>query len=313
MELCLMTDSLGCLSFIEMVGKAASLGFESLELATGNWSQAPHLDLDKLLSSESLRRAYLKVIENADLHISALNCSGNPLAPGEKGKEHDTVVQKTFKLAEMFGVEKIVMMSGLPGGSPQDVTPNWIVTSWPPENAEILAWQWNERVIPYWQKLSKEAESFGIKKIALENHGCQCVYNVETLKRLRSEIGDIVGMNIDPSHMFWMGGDPLAMARSLEGMIYHVHAKDVRIEKGIVGSQGLLDTKTIDKYASRSWNYVSLGYGHDSKWWKEFFSILSMCGYDGPVSLEMEDMNMNQIVGTEKSVEVLKAAMLRSF
>lgn len=313
MKLCLMTDSLGSLDFPRMVSTAAKLGFEALEIATGNWSRAPHLKLDEMLSSPAARSEFLDTIASEGLHVDSLNCSGNPLAPDSSGKQHEEVTLKTFKLAELLGIQKIIMMSGLPGGQPGDRTPNWITTSWPPRNCDILAWQWEEVTIPFWKKLVLIAQAHGIEKIALENHGCQMVYNVRTLKKLREKVGPMIGMNLDPSHMFWMGGDPRIMARELGDMIYHVHAKDVRIETGMTGADGLLDTRTIDEYADRSWNYVAVGHGHDVSWWKEFFSIISMTGYDGPVSLEMEDRTMDQITGTEKSIEVVKQALPRIF
>lgn len=308
----LMTDSLGALSFEAMVKEASSLGFEALEFGTGNWSGAPHLDLDLLLSSFGAREEFLGVLKSHGLGISALNCSGNALAPNQGGVAHQQVVRKTLSLASLLGVGSVVMMSGLPGGGPGETTPNWITTSWPPENMKILSWQWKERLIPYWKNLVKEASDAGIERIALENHGSQLVYNARTLKMLRSEVGPMIGMNLDPSHLFWMGGDPRSMVRSLGDMIYHVHAKDVRVEIGMHEADGLLDTRGIDEYPSRAWNYVALGHGHGLLWWKEFFSILAMVGYDGPVSLEMEDRTMDQLTGTRTSMEVLKAALPRT-
>lgn len=311
MRLCFVTDGLGYMSFEEILDTSASLGFESLEFACGNWSKAPHVDLDGLLESASKREQFVNAIKRRGLEIESLNCSGNQLAPNEEGKAHQAVVEKTFKLAELLGVKTIVMMSGLPGGGPGDTSPNWIITSWPPITTRILNWQWNEVAFPYWEKTIKLAKEHGIEKIALENHGCQLVYNPETLFKLRNQVGDFVGMNFDPSHLLWMGGDPILAARTLGKAIYHIHAKDVRVEKGLVDSDGVLDTKTIDLFSKRTWNYVALGHGHDIGWWKEFFSVVSMVGYDGPVSLEMEDLTMDPLTGVKKSLKVLKEALPR--
>lgn len=300
--------------FEEMLSTVASLGYESVEIACGNWSKAPHMDLDSLLASADKRRDFLQAIESRGLKLEALNCSGNQLAPNEEGWLHQEVVEKTFRLAGLLGVKNIVMMSGCPGGSPTDATPNWIITSWPPITTRILNWQWESVLIPYWEKTVELAASYGIEKIALENHGCQMVYNPVTLIRLRDAVGPIVGMNLDPSHLMWMGGDPIAAVHKLgAARIYHVHAKDVRLERNYVGADGVLDTKTIDCFASRAWNYVALGHGHDVRWWKEFLSVLSMEGYNGPVSQEMEDLTMPALTGVQKSTAVLKEAMPRSF
>ena len=284
MRFCLNTDCLGYMPFEEMLDTVAALGYESIEIACGNWSKAPHIDLDAMLASEETRKNYIDAIAKRGLVLEVLNCSGNQLAPDEEGKQHQEVVEKTFKLAGLLGIKKIVMMSGCPGGSAEDHTPNWIVTSWPPITTRILNWQWEEVLIPYWKKTVELAKANGIEKIALENHGCQMVYNPETLIRLRDAVGPMVG-------------------------IYHVHAKDVRIERNYIGPDGVLDTKTIDQFAKRTWNYVALGHGHDVSWWKEFLSCLSMEGYDGPISQEMEDLTMPALTGLKKSTTVLKEAM----
>jgi sugar phosphate isomerase/epimerase len=310
MRLCFNTDGLGYMPFETMLDTLASLGYDCVEIACGNWSKAPHIDLDAMLDSEKTRQAFMQAITSRGLALEALNCSGNQLAPNEEGKQHQEVVEKTFRLAELLGVKKIIMMSGCPGGAPTDSTPNWITTSWPPITTRILNWQWEEVLLPYWEKTVKEAQSHGIEQIALENHGAQMVYNPSTLLRLRHTAGPMIGMNLDPSHLMWMGGDPIQAIHKLgAACIYHVHAKDVRIERNYIGPDGVLDTKTIDKFAQRTWNYVALGHGHDVRWWKEFLSILNMEGYDGAISQEMEDLTMPPLTGVIKSTDVLKEAM----
>lgn len=310
MRLCFHTDGLGYMPFEQMLDTLAELGYESVEIACGNWSKAPHMDLDGMLESADARRRFMDAIHARGLELEALNCSGNQLAPNEEGRRHQEVVEKTFRLAGLLGVRHIVMMSGCPGGSPTDTTPNWIVTSWPPSTTQILNWQWEEVLIPYWKETVKLAGASGIETIALENHGCQMVYNPETLIRLRDAVGPMIGMNLDPSHLMWMGGDPIAAVHKLGGArIHHVHAKDVRMERNYLGPDGVLDTKPIGEFARRTWNYVALGHGHDVCWWKEFLSVLSMEGYDGPVSQEMEDLTMPALTGVKKSTAVLKEAM----
>ncbi len=309
----LVTDILGYMPFEEMLDTCASLGFETLELGCGNWSKAPHVDLDGLLESADKRERFLNAIKSKGLAIAALNCSGNQLDPAEEGNVHKIVVEKTFRLAELLEVESIVMMSGCPGGGPNDVTPNWLTHTFLPIHHEILEWQWNEVALPYWEKTVRIAKEHGIKKIAIENLGNNLVYNPETLFKLRNQVGEVVGMNLDPSHLFWMGGDPILAARALGSAMHHVHAKDVRIERGINDVHGLLDVKPMEQFSERSWNYVALGHGHDVSWWKEFFTVVKMTGYTGPVVLEMEDLTMEPLTGIKKSMNVLKEALPRDF
>lgn len=297
------------LPFEQMLDYVQAQGVSTLEFGTGNWSGAPHLNLDLLLSDKAEREKWSAAIQKRNLKICALNCSGNPLA-----YEKDMLVtENTFRLAELLGVKKIVMMSGLPAGCKGDRTPVWIPTSWPPETQDILKYQWEDVAIPVWEKILEKAKNHGIEQIALENHAMQLVYNPETFFRLRDALGDpVLGMNLDPSHLFWMGGDPVEAARVLSerGALYHLHAKDSRLEKRNIGPNGVLDTKPIEECAGRSWNYVAVGAGHSLVWWKEFFSVCRMGGYDGPVSLEMEDMSLDPVSGHSSSLKVLRDALM---
>ncbi|HEX5942419.1 MAG TPA: sugar phosphate isomerase/epimerase [Anaerolineales bacterium] len=305
MQIGLTTDSLGQLTFQELLETAASLGIQTLEFGCGNWSSAPHLNLGLLLESEVERANFLAKIRAHGLEISALNCSGNPLAPGQRGKSHDQVVRGTLKLAGLLGVNRIVMMSGLPGG-PGDQNANWITTAWPPEVHEILRYQWEEVALPYWRDLAEEARANGVEKICIEQHAHQLVYNTETALRLREAIGELVGVNFDPSHALWMGGDPLRAIRELRGAIYHVHAKDTWIDPQNTALNALLETKPNDRVAERAWNYVTLGYGHSEIWWRDFVIQLKQNGYDDVLSIEHEDYSLTPIVGVRRSVELLK-------
>ena len=116
-----------------------------------------------------------------------------------------------------------------------------------------------------------------------------CVYNPATLKRLRAEVGDIIGANFDPSHLFWQGIDPVAAIKDLEGMIYHFHAKDTYIDKYKVAVNGVLDTTSLADLKNRSWYFRTLGYGSDEKVWKDIISALRLTGFDGILSIEHED------------------------
>lgn len=305
MRIGLNTDSLGQLSFDEMLKTAAELGVQTLEFCCGGWSMAPHVRLDRLLENQTERETFLAKIRDHGLEIDALNCSGNQLAPGERGKSNDRVVRDTMKLAQLLGIRRVVMMSGLPGG-PGDQNANWIMIAWPPETHEILRYQWEDVAIPYWRDLVNHARETGIEKICVEQHGHQLVYNTETLLKLRDAVGELVGVNFDPSHAFWMGGDPLRAIRKLRGVIYHVHAKDTRIDPDNSETNTLLETKPSDRVTERSWNYVTLGYGHSEIWWRDFVIQLKQNGYDDVLSIEHEDYSLPPIVGIRKSIEILK-------
>ena len=131
------------------------------------------------------------------------------------------------------------------------------------------------------------------------------VYNPETLWKLRNAVDPIVGINLDPSHLMAMGADPIASARALKGAIFHIHGKDARIERGLADINGLLETKPVTDCENRTWNYVAVGCGKDLQWWKEFFSVVRMGGYNGWVSMEMDDLTMSLEAGVNTSIDVL--------
>ncbi|WP_308528045.1 sugar phosphate isomerase/epimerase [uncultured Oscillibacter sp.] len=308
MKLGLVTDSLAAYPLERAAAICRELGLEQVELGCGNWSPAPHVDLKQLTADAGARRRLLDILAENGLAISALNCSGNPLFPGEKGERDRAVAADTFLLAEQLGLDTVVMMSGLPGGCPEDRTPTWIVTSWPPETEEILRYQW-QAAVPVWRGLAARARDHGVRHIALEFHGWQLVYNVETLRRLQSEVGgDLLGVNLDPSHLFWMGADPLEVAKALADCIYHVHIKDVRLEPA-AGQNTLLDTKGVLEYASRSWNFVTPGSGHGADWWRAFLRTLRECGYDGALSIEQEDYTIPLEEALKKAVSLLRQVL----
>lgn len=207
-------------------------------------------------------------IEARGLEIAALNCSANPLDPGAMGERHRKEMEQTIQLAGEIGIKKIVTMSGLPAAAPGDMVPNWLVytKSWPNEMPERDRYQWEDCAFPLWHRLVKLAREIGVEKYALENFSAMLVWNPETLFRLRNEVGPMVGMNLDPSHLMWMGAEPIASARALGEAIHHVHGKDTRIERGLADVNGLLELKEVTDVANRAWNYVAVGAGRDLQW-----------------------------------------------
>jgi sugar phosphate isomerase/epimerase len=310
MKIGMVTESLASLSFDKMLKASSDLGIEMLEFSTGNWGSAAHLDLEKMLSSKTERSNFLAKLKDHNIKISALNCSGNQLAPGQAGKRHDSVVRKTIKLATLLGVDRVVMMSGLPA-APGDSYPNWITVAWPPETAKVLNYQWEKVAIPYWKKLVAYSKQVGINKLCIEQHGHQLVYNTETLLKLRDAVGKTVGVNFDPSHMMWMGGEPLTAIRPLGEAIFHVHAKDTRIDPENRRPNTLLEHKPNAQVSKRSWNYVTLGYGHPESFWRDFVTLLSQVGYDYVLSIEHEDLSMSPLEGVRKTVDFLQRIIAR--
>lgn len=310
MKVGVFTVAFGSMPFEEALDYVKSVGVEAVEIGTGNYPGNAHCDPDKLLVSEDERKKLLKAVESRGLVISALSCHGNPLHPDKEfAKANHEVHRKTVELAQKLGVERVINFSGCPGDSPNAKYPNWVTCAWPPDFADIVKWQWEEVVIPYWKEEAKFAKDHGVK-ICFEMHPGFVVYNPETLLKLRNACGDALGANFDPSHLFWQGIDPVYAIRKLGDAIYHVHAKDCKIDPINTQTNGVLDTKRYTDEINRSWIFRTIGYGHDAQTWKDLVSNLRLVGYDWVLSIEHEDSLMSQNEGFEKAVAFLKDVVI---
>lgn len=307
MKLGFVSDSLGGMSFEQLLDQASRLGVDGIEVNTSGWSTAPHFDLKAMLNNPGAQREFQTAFSDRGLDIICLNANGNPLHPTDPKQGHD--LHDTIRVAGEMGITKVCTMSGLPAGGPGDSLPNWVVSSWPPETQTILRYQWEDVLIPYWQETVALARECGVKHIALELHGNQCVYNVPSLLRLREAAGTEIGANLDPSHLFWMGADPLVAAEALGDALYHVHAKDTLLNSPVQATTSLLENGSLTDIPARSWSYITLGYGHGEQWWRQFCYRLKMAGYDGWLSIEHEDVLLNSLEGLEKSVTLMRDVM----
>jgi sugar phosphate isomerase/epimerase len=290
-------------------------GIEAVEFGGGAYPGSAHLEMEKLLESKAERDALLKQVEEKGLIISALSCHGNPIHPNKAiAQEHHQAFVNCVKLAGMLGIETVNGFSGCPGDGPNAVNPNWVTCPWPDEYRDVLDWQWKNAVIPYWTEQAAFLKQNNVR-FAIEMHPGFVCYSNDSLLRLRNGVGkngDAIGANFDPSHLWWQGIDPIAAVRELgrEGALFHVHAKDTRIDPYNSGRNGNLDTKSYGDILNRSWVFRSVGYGHTLGWWKDFCSNLRMVGYDFVLSIEHEDGLMSPMEGLRKALQVLKASVI---
>jgi len=311
MKIGVLTALFGNMSFEEMIDYVAKVGLEAVELGTGNYPGSSHINVKELLSSDQKIKEYKAKVEDKGLEISALSCHGNPLHPDKGFAEANHVIHRdTVKLASKMGIETVINFSGCPGGSEQDKYPNWVTCPWPEDYSEIYKWQWEEKIIPYWKKEAEFAADHGIR-IAFEMHPGFAVYNTESLLKLRENCGDNIGANFDPSHLFWQGMDPIMSLRKLEGAVYHVHAKDCRVDPDNTKINGVLDMKSYGDEINRSWIFRTVGYGHSEEFWRDLVSTLRMIGYDGVLSIEHEDSLMSADEGFKKAVQFLKGIIIK--
>jgi sugar phosphate isomerase/epimerase len=299
------------LPFEEALDRAVAAGVTAVEVGSGGYAGTEHCPVDELLASAERRRSYLAALESRGLLLSALNASYEPLSPdpaiAAKAKED---FRKSVLLAEMLGVPVVNQLSGCPAGAPGDRAPSWVTCPWPSHYLKILDYQWNQVAIPYWSEAAAFAEQHGVK-IGVEMHPGMLIYNVETLLRLRAAAGPALGCNFDPSHLFWNGVDAPAAIRKLGSAIVHVHGKDCMIDMANVAVNGCNDHKPYDQVLNRSWTFRSIGYGHDTKTWKDIITALRLIGYDYVISIEHEDVLMSNDEGLAKGVALLQEVLMR--
>lgn len=312
MKLGLLTVMFGDSPLKDVLDKIKHLKLDTVELGTGNYPGDAHAPLQELLASKPKREELMVLIRQHGLSISALSCHGNCLHPDPAiAKAHAKTQSDTIKLAGLLGVKTVNDFSGCPGSDEKATRPSWVTCPWPPDFTDTLEWQWEKKVIPYWTKQNEFAKENNVR-IGFEAHPGFVVYNTETLLRIRKECGTNLGANFDPSHFFWQGMEPIECVKALGGkMIFHVHAKDSRVEPRNAAINGVLDNKHYGDEANRSWLFRTCGYGHDMKWWKDFFSTLRVVGYDGPVSIEHEDGLMSSEEGLTKAVEFLRQCIIK--
>jgi sugar phosphate isomerase/epimerase len=297
--------------FEKALDHLVELGVEAVEIGTGAYPGNAHCDPTVLLRSERKLTAFREAIRRRGLVISALSCHGNPLHPQPRiAREHHDTFVRTVELAKRLDVDTVITFSGCPGGDPKATQPNWIVSPWPPEFSQMLEWQWKQRVKPYWKETARICRAAGVR-VAIEMHPNFVVYNPETMLRLRDIAPRVIGCNFDPSHMFWQGVDIITAIRALGESIFHVHAKDCRVDRGNVMRNGVLDAKNYTRELERSWIFRTVGYGNDALVWNDIVSTLRFVGYDHVLSIEHEDSAMSSAEGLKKAIGFLKGVVIR--
>ncbi|HEV7961785.1 MAG TPA: sugar phosphate isomerase/epimerase [Actinoplanes sp.] len=304
------------------------LGLTSAEINTGGFIAAPHIPVDDLLASSGAREDYLGRYAQAGITLTGLNVNGNPLNPDpEVGPKHAADLHRTIELAAALGVKRVVTMSGLPGGHPGAPVANWVVNPWDSQWLDILDYQWTEVAVPFWKDIQARAAGADVK-VAIEMHPHNIVFNPPTLRRLVEQTNAThIGAELDPSHLFWQGIDPVAAVRHLGDLVFHAAAKDTRINADNVKLYGVLDDRftrtpadanplnlggrnTLDQWpANPSWQFVAVGRGHGVEdFWVPFLRALHDVDPDMAVNIEHEDTELDQIEGLRLAAENLIAA-----
>jgi len=328
MKLGLFTSCLHDRDLTGVIEVAQELGLTSLELSTGGYFPAPHLHVDALQVSERTRSGLREQLDRGSVSLTALNCSGNPLHPAQSVREkHAADLHRSIDLAAHLNVEVIVVQSGNPGAEPTSTLPSWVVNPWDSAYTDALDYQWS-LAVPFWKDAARHAEEKGVK-LAVEMHPHQLAYNPPSLERFITAVGsESVGVEMDPSHLFWQGVDPVEVIERFGERVFIAAAKDTRINHANVRRNGFLNNlwqrggynppiglgshfELNSPPADPSYEFVGIGKGQDLDFWATWLSALQRVNPEIAVNIEHEDAELGPVEGLKHSASALRDAAER--
>ncbi len=311
----------------EALDHLKSFGLTGAEVNVGGFIPSPHCPVDLLIGSKTAREDYLGIFEEKGMRPAGLNTSGNVVDPlPDVGPRHTYDLKRAIELAGKLGIGEIVCMSGLPGTDPDAKYPAWVVNPWNGEQLEVLEYQYGV-LEKFWKEMDLRAQDAGVK-LAWELHPTNTVFTPTQFLEFDERVGGFknIGVNMDPSHLMWQGMDIMKSIELLGDKIFHVHAKDTKIEPG-VATRGVLDPSFgpvpegesartpvgMDHYCSSwptdpAWRFVAIGEGHDVPWWSEFLAAIAKIDPEMNINIEHEDAAYEQLEGIRLGAENLIAA-----
>lgn len=295
MQLGFVSAILPDLSLDEVAQFADEAGYDCVELmcwpqskAERRYAGVTHVDVTEFGAGDAARvRA---MMAKSNVAISGLGYYPNPLAPDRgEAKTYIDHLKKVIRAAELLELTRVNTFVG------RDWTRS-VDDNWP-------------RFRQVWKPLVKFAEDHGVR-IGIEN--CPMLFTADEWpggknlavspaiwRQMFREIpSPNFGLNYDPSHLVWQQMDYLAPLREFADRLFHVHAKDVRVDRARLNDVGILATPS--EYHTPK--LPGLGDVH----WGKFFSVLGDVGYSGPVCVEVEDR------AYEGSLEARKASLRQS-
>lgn len=312
MRIGVYSDSLPKLSRRQLFEWCASRGVTDVELGVGAWGPwpRPHLDIETIGGSAERDRLAGELREFG-IRLSAVNAAGNLLHP-DAAKRQDA--QRRFwaavDLAKAMNVDRVITMSGCPagpGGGSLGVFPCWATSA---DDERLFDWQMANDVGPFWRlvsdRLAKDAPGL---MVCLELHPGVTIFSTQGFAALAGHVGPNVGLNLDPSHFWWQGIDPVTVVETLGHRIGFAHGKDTLLYPDRIRRDGVLHFQPPSDPAWAPWHFAAAGEGHDTAAWVALFKAMQRAGYDGVVSIEHEDPRYDGEEGTSRSLAGLRAAL----
>ncbi len=294
--------------------KAKEFGYDGLELAC--WGD--HFEVDKALSDESYCQKKRDLLDKHDLKLFAI--SNHLVGQGvldNIDERHKSILpeyvwgdgdaaginercieemKNTARAAQKLGVG---IVNGFTGSS------IWhLLYDFPPTPASMIDAGY-DLLAERWNPILDVFQECGVK-FALEVHPTEIAFDIYSAERSLKALNhrEEFGFNFDPSHLIWQAVDPVEFIRAFSNRIYHVHMKDAATT--LNGRTGILSSHLPWGDPRRGWDFRSVGRGDVD--FEEIIRALNAIDYDGPLSVEWEDIGMDREAGAAEAAQFCKNA-----
>jgi sugar phosphate isomerase/epimerase len=312
MRIGVYSDSLPHLDRRALFAWCAERGIADIELGVGAWGPWPRPHLDIATVGEPRERDRLAgELREFGMRLSAVNAAGNLLHPDPaKRSDAQARFRAAVDLAVTLGVERVITMSGCPagpGGGALSIFPCWATSA---DYEKLFDWQLEHELGPFWRStsdwLAREAPKV---MVCFELHPGVSIFSTAGFEALAAHVGRNIGINMDPSHFWWQGIDPVTVVEAFGDRIGHAHGKDTLLYPDRIRKQGVLHYAPPSDPSRAPWHFVSVGEGHDDATWVRLLRALRAGGYDGVISIEHEDPRYDGEEGTKRSMAGLQRAL----
>jgi sugar phosphate isomerase/epimerase len=308
----LFTGQWADLTLDDLAGKAASFGFEGLELAC--WGD--HFEVDRALADPDYAPRRRELLERHGLgcwsigaHLvgqavcDPIDARHQGVLPPEVWGDGDPegvrtrAAERMMDTARAAAAFEVPVVTGFTGSS------IWHqLYSFPPNDWAQIE-RGYEDFAERWGPIIDVFDAEGVR-FALEVHPTEIAYDFVTTRKALAAIGrrEGFGINLDPSHFIPQFLDPAEFAMEFADRIYHVHVKDSQTM--LDGRKSILGSHIDFGEADRGWTFVSPGHGDVD--FEALFRVLNRIGYDGPLSVEWEDSGMDREWGAADAVSFLR-------
>lgn len=305
----LASGQFGDLSLEELCKLVSDIGYDGLELATH-----AHFDVPRAVNEKGYVEQVKETLEKYNLKCFAISahltgqCVGDVWDPrldnfapkeisGQPEKIREWAIEEmklTAKAASLMGVDVVTGFTG---------SPIWAWWYSYPQTTKKMIDDGFQLIYDLWTPIFDVFDEYGIK-FALEVHPTEIAFDYYTTERLFETFNhrETLGLNYDPSHLVWQGVNELTFLRDFADRVYHVHIKDVKMNRN--EKSGILGSHLEFGDTRRAWNFVSVGHGD-----VDFDGIireLNQMGYTGPLSVEWEDSGMKREFGAAEAYEYIK-------